>query len=199
MHSVGACTPRAVYLLFPFSSESVDSQTSQKGLQGGAAGEAVTPTHSLGESRTVLYVPQAAPLHHGSQTSKGLKVLTQTFPWIEHQCLPWDLWAVVWFGPIASVTFFTTLAGLASLPSGPLYSPQPPTYCTKEITSDFSAPIGFSPGRDTNTTFLCWNLKIPEENESSESPVFNYNRKTAYVTMKIQHLKILIKCYLEII
>ena len=50
--------------------------------------------------------------------------------------------------------FFTMLAGLASLPSGTLYSPQPPTYCTKDIISDFSALIGFSPGRDTNTTFF---------------------------------------------
>ena len=37
----------------------------------------------------------------------------------------------VWFGPMASVTFFTTLAGLASLPSGPLYSPQPPATVPK--------------------------------------------------------------------
>ena len=48
--------PCTMYLLYPFSSESVNSQTSQKGLHkgGGAAGEAVILIHRLGEGRTVL-------------------------------------------------------------------------------------------------------------------------------------------------
>ena len=56
----GWCTyPRAMYFLPPFPAESVDSQTSQIGLQithkrGGAAGQAVTLIHSLSQSRTVL-------------------------------------------------------------------------------------------------------------------------------------------------
>ena len=141
----------------------------------------------------------SCPTNHGSQKSKGLEVLTQTLMWKEHQCLPRDLWVVVWFGPIESVTFFTTLAYLANLPSGPLSSPTGPYLLYQKSYFWLQCADWVFTWHRYQYNFLCWNLKIPEENEFSESPSFNYNRKTAYVTMKIQQIKILIKCYLEII